>query len=192
MTTIISRLYEDSATAGRVADDLRTAGFAESDLDLIAQTGTASAAERIAAAGVAPEAARAYAQHLSADRTLLVVRAGFNPVGAALRAINIVNSQTSVDAGVADENRYLRIEPRRDLDGHILKGAPYMLSSEYTRRSRPRPGPRSWRQPAWPLPCCWFLSWPGAIAEHAPPCAWLPCLLWPISFSRLLSIPGTC
>lgn len=138
MTTIITRLYEELGTAQAVAGELAAAGFPADTYDIITQTGQGSVEDQIMAARVNERAANAYAQHMSAGRALLVVRAPFNPMGAALQAMNIVDTHASVNAGVSNENRYVRerAEPQRFLK--IWRGSPRFLTPDWNPGAKRR------------------------------------------------------
>jgi hypothetical protein len=130
MTTIITRLYDSAERANSVAGALKKAGFPASTYDVITQTGKKSALSQILAARVNAPDAELYAQNLSADRALLVVRAPFNPFGAARKAREIADGELAVDVGVPNENLYVREEPSPELFGAVLKDHPRFMSSD--------------------------------------------------------------
>lgn len=138
MTTIISRLYDSAATAEAVAADLEAAGFGRDSFDVISQTGAASVSDRLAEARVDGDSAQAYAQHLSAERAVVVVRAGFNPIGSALKAMQIVNGHGPLEVGAPHPDRYVRVKPRRDLRLSILTSHRRFLSDDMTPGVRKR------------------------------------------------------
>lgn len=107
MTTIVTRLYENAAHADEVVATLKAEGFPDSAMDVIEQGGR-SAEDTIVAAGVPADVAQQYAQHMSVGRGLLVVRAPFAPFGAAKAAIEAADAHPSFDAGVENENIYIR------------------------------------------------------------------------------------
>jgi hypothetical protein len=116
MTTVVSRLYSDAATADAVAEALRAEGHPDGHIDVIAGgKDKAALAKRIREARVSEAAAAAYAAKLGEGKALVVARVPFMPLGAALNAIRTVDRFPSVDAGVADQNEYIREEPREDL-----------------------------------------------------------------------------
>ncbi len=104
MTTIVTRLYEDPAHADAVVASLKAEGFPDSCMDVVEQKSRTSAQEQIEAAGVPGNVAQQYAQHLSSNRALLVVRAPFVPFGAAKHAIEEADKYPSFNAGVANQN----------------------------------------------------------------------------------------
>ena len=105
MTTIISRLYADKATADSVVSQLLDAGH---DSDTIA---VVTAGQDPTAVGVSAANAAAYAPHLKGDAALVVVCAPFNPIGTAHSAIRIVNRTRSLDAGAPKPDHYVRHRP---------------------------------------------------------------------------------
>ncbi|MFY9211493.1 MAG: hypothetical protein WAO69_10230 [Aestuariivita sp.] len=111
MTTVISRLYADEATAHGVVDDLKGAGFPGNTIDVLA---AGSSAEAIAATRVNASDAEIYANKMQSEGVLVVVRAPFTPFGAARRAMEIVDSTTSIHAGVKSPNFYAedRADPK--------------------------------------------------------------------------------
>lgn len=128
MTTIITRLYPDSESAGQVHAALKDAGMPDSIMDMIAPSDTAKA--DIQAARVTDASAAIYADHLSGDRRLIVVRAPFNPIGAARTAIGIVDSVSSLDVGITKEDQYVAEQVAGDLlmDLKIMRSHPHMGS----------------------------------------------------------------
>ena len=138
MTTIISRLYEDANTADAVAAELEAAGFPAANYDVIRQTGEESVLERLEEAQVDDASAQAYAQHMTSDRALVVVRAGFNPFGAALKAMQICNGHSAVDAGAPNPDRYVRVEPPREARLKVIRGGRLFLTQEYDPKARKR------------------------------------------------------
>jgi hypothetical protein len=104
MTTVISRLYPDRATAESVAHAMLDAGIARSALDVIDSGG----ADALAAARVGKANAAGYAAHLSGGRAVLVARVPFNPVGAARRAQEIADATPSLHIGLDRQNEYVR------------------------------------------------------------------------------------
>ena len=127
MTTVVTRLYESKAVADRVAEVLRADGFPEATLDVI----TSADAGRIAASRVEERAAERYASAMTEGRALLVCRAPFTPFGAARRAQEVADSEPWIDAGVANQNRY--IEEKPDLGKYrssVLQNHPMMMTRD--------------------------------------------------------------
>lgn len=127
MTTVVTRLYGSKETAERVADILRAEGFPEATFDVI----TTADAKRIAASRVEEAAARRYAEAMTEDRALLVCRAPFTPFGAARRAQEVADSEPWIDAGVADQDRYIREQPNlARYSSSVLEYHPLMLTRD--------------------------------------------------------------
>lgn len=134
MTTIITRLYKDDATAKAVTSGLSDAGFPEKTFDMIG--GSGDAGEAMAKAQVPETSAAAYAPLVSQGNKLVVVRAPFVPFGAAKQAQSIVDSQPTVDAGIENENVFVSDElPEEMRNTSILRDHPRFLTSA----KRPRP-----------------------------------------------------
>lgn len=130
MTTVISRLYADAKTASAAVADLKKAGYKDSMVDMI-KPGP-SAAEAMAEARVGKAAAAQYAQHLSGSNTLVVARAPFTPFGAANVAIDCVDAHQSINAGVADQNEYVREQPDNSKFLSVLTDHPKFLGHDLT------------------------------------------------------------
>jgi hypothetical protein len=131
MTTIITRLYPDAATAQGVVADLLNAGHDLSTIDVIVRNGAADLAERLQSARVSPEAAAAYTrQMVGSTKALLVVRAGFNPLGAARNAIKVTARYPSLGVGLADENQYVREDGDYAAGNSVMKDHPLWMSNK--------------------------------------------------------------
>ncbi|TNF57766.1 MAG: hypothetical protein EP307_13280 [Rhodobacteraceae bacterium] len=125
MTTVVSRLYPDEATAQGVASALAKAGFPASTYDVI----TAGDADAIAAARVLAEDAALYASKLTDGRALLVVRAPVTPFGAARAAMQIADGAESIHVGAKAPNRHIEEVVKGELFLSILKDHPLFLTS---------------------------------------------------------------
>jgi hypothetical protein len=138
MTTIISRLYTDAGTAKSVAADLAAAGFPASAVDVIhAGDGMAAA---MAAARVPADSVNAYGAVAGAGNAAVVVRAEVTPMGAALRAMQIVDGHASINVPGADPNAYDGGSVRYDLYTSILTDHPRWFSSDIRPGSGLGPG----------------------------------------------------
>lgn len=130
MTTIITRLYSDAGTAGSVAKALLEGGLVPDTIDVITDEG---AADRMRAARVSKDAAAAYGKAMTGGRALLVVRAPFAPIGTARRALRIVGQHPSIDVGLANEDEYIREEPRTETMNRVLQDHPFFMSNPHSR-----------------------------------------------------------
>lgn len=132
MTTIITRLYPDAATAQSVVAALTAKGHLPENIDII---GSGEAA-RLRAARVSAHAAAAYGPALTDGRALVVVRAPFAPMGTALSAMRIVNATPSIKVGLADEDEYIREEPDVIVKDRLMPPGTFFMSNPH--RSLPR------------------------------------------------------
>jgi hypothetical protein len=113
MTTIVSRLYADAKTAEQVVTALRIQGHPASNIDTIPAGSDAEAA--MVSARVPEASAAAYAKAISGGNTVVVCRAPVTPFGAARSAIATLDEFDSIDAGIANQNVYVREEPKENL-----------------------------------------------------------------------------
>ena len=134
MTTVISRLYADEATANRVTSELSSAGFPADTMDVF-PAGTS--ADDLMAARVDEASATAYADAMSGDMALMVVRAPVTPFGAARAAMNAANSVSSTRVPGTDENRHISEQMDRDLyiGLSVMTNHPRFLSSDMNPRA---------------------------------------------------------
>ncbi len=131
MTTIITRLYPDLATAKGVVAALEANGHASSTIDIITSDG--SAAERMAAARVPASSAAAYAPGIAKGAALVVVQAPFAPMGTARDAMKVVNRTRSIDVGIEDEDFYIREQPSIEISGKVQTGTVFYMSNPHRR-----------------------------------------------------------
>jgi hypothetical protein len=131
MTTIITRLYADTATARAVAGALMATGHAVDTIDVIGRDGAADVADRMRAARVNPDAAAQYAPAVQRGATLLVVRAPFAPMGAARHAMKVADRTPSIKVGVADEDEYIREQPSIAMRNNLMRDHPLVMSNPH-------------------------------------------------------------
>lgn len=113
MTTIVTRLFADMKTAEQAVNALQLQKHPADIMDVI-PAGAGAEAE-MTAARVPDKSAKTYAAAMAKGNVLLVVRAPFVPLGAARNAIETLSHFESMDAGVDDENCYVREEPKEGL-----------------------------------------------------------------------------
>jgi hypothetical protein len=149
MSTIVTRLYEDAAHADAAIATLKAEGFPEDSMSVVEQRSRRSAQDMIEEAGVPTDVAQQYAQHLTASRALLVVRAPFVPFGAARRAIEVADTYPAFDAGVSNENINIPDAPSRDLYLSILPSHRLFLTDMFDVRNdlKPRGFSKAFRIP---------------------------------------------
>jgi hypothetical protein len=133
MTTIITRLYKDMATAQAVAAELASAGHATSTIEVIARDGEGTADARMAQARVPKASAAAYGPGIAKGGALLVVQAPFAPMGTARHAMKVVNRTAAIDVGLADEDFYIREQPKLEIEGKVLQGTVFYMSNPHRR-----------------------------------------------------------
>lgn len=136
MTTIITRLYSDIAAAQAAVHDLMGRGHSDEYINIISRDGDGSVGDRMRAARVNARSAASYAPHVANGAALVVVQAPFNPVGAARHAIRVLDRHPSLNAGVENENEYIREQPRVEVRGNIMSDHPRFMSHDMAARSR--------------------------------------------------------
>lgn len=131
MTTIITRLYKDLATAQGVAASLISAGHDVGTIDVISRDGEGTAEARMKEARVPKASAAAYAGGVDKGAALLVVRAPFAPMGTARHAMRLVNRTPAIDVGLKDEDVYIREQPKLEATGNVLSGTVFYMSNPH-------------------------------------------------------------
>jgi hypothetical protein len=131
MTTIITRLYPDLATAKTVVAALETSGSDPSTITMVTKKGEGSVETRIRSLRVPAPSAAAYAPGVESGGVLVVVQAPFSPIGTARTAIKVVNRTPSLDAGVADQDAYIREQAQVDRLGRVLPGKVFFMSNPF-------------------------------------------------------------
>ena len=131
MTTIITRLYPDVTAAQAVVAALTGSGHSPATIDVITRDGPAAATDRMRAARVPSASAAAYAPAIAEGRALLVVNAPFAPMGTARHAIKTVNRYPALSVGLANEDVYIREDPKVETSGKILSGKTFFMSNPY-------------------------------------------------------------
>ena len=133
MTTIITRLYPDVTAAQAVVASLTGSGHNPATIDVITRDGPVAAPDRMRAARVPGASAAAYAPAIAEGCALVVVRAPFAPVGTARHAIKTVNRHPALSVGLADEDVYIREDPKVETSGKILSGTTFFMSNPHRR-----------------------------------------------------------
>lgn len=131
MTTIITRLYADPATAHAVAAFLVAGGLDEDDVTVITSANLAA----MKAARVDKGSAAKYAAAMTGGQALVVAQAGFNPVGAARKAIKIIGRTASINCGVVDEDDYQPEIIDLAYASSVMDGAPLLMTNKFARLS---------------------------------------------------------
>jgi hypothetical protein len=133
MTTIITRLYPNLATAQGVVAELQASGHAVSTVDIITKGGDGSPEDRMISARVPKASAAAYAPGIGKGAALVVVQAPFAPIGTARHAMLVVNRTPSMDVGVDDEDVYIREQPKIETSGKVQRGTVFYMSNPFRR-----------------------------------------------------------
>jgi hypothetical protein len=131
MTTIITRLYKDMATAQGVASALAQAGHGAGTIDVISREGAGTVEARMLDVRVPRDSVPAYAPGVAKGAALLVVQAPFAPIGTARHAIRVVNKTPAINVGLADEDVYIREQPKVEKQGKILPGTVFYMSNPH-------------------------------------------------------------
>jgi hypothetical protein len=135
MTTIITRLYADMATARGVANALVAQGHGPDTIDVIARDGAGDVTDRMRDARVSAAATAAYAPGVSGGNALLVMRAPFAPMGAARNAMKTVDRTPSIKVGLATENDYVREQPVVMREGLVMTSHPLLMTNPHRSMS---------------------------------------------------------
>lgn len=126
MTTIITRLYEDEEAAEGAAGALRADGFGEDTFEVVSGKKRSAKGkevpDRIGAAISDTGSAAALTEKVQGGNALLVVRA---PFGTALTAKRVLATTPSIDAGVAQTERY---DGGPSTGGSVMSGGELYMS----------------------------------------------------------------
>ena len=124
MTTLISRLFADEATAQRAVKQMMFRGFPSRSCILISDSDTAEA--HLARAKVHESAIAPYAAAIAAGNVALIVQATYKPLGAARLARDIMGKLDPLDASGATEEHVLPWQP--DHAPSVMKDHPLFFS----------------------------------------------------------------
>lgn len=131
MTTIITRLFKDTAGATAAANDLLDRGHGDSTVEVISGGGDASLTDRMRAARVNARSTAVYAPLVAKGHALLVVRAPFNPMGTARDAMRTLDRHPTVAVAGVDANDYIREEPATDVRNNLYTGTVFFMSNPH-------------------------------------------------------------
>jgi hypothetical protein len=129
MTTIITRLYADDATAQSVVAALVAKGIDEDSIQVIGSADIAA----IKAANVDATSAAAYSAAMTGGQKLVVVEVGFNPQGAARKAIKTVSRTPSINVGLSSEDNYIEESLDPAFANSVMDGSPLLLTNSFVR-----------------------------------------------------------
>ena len=126
MTTIITRVFPDIATARKAVSRLEFRGLPKRDREII--TAGEEAEAQMRRAKVHESAIGPYSQMLEAGNVLLVIHASYRPLGVARLAREVLAKHDTVDPGDAVQEHRIPWEP--DHAPSILKDHPQFFSVE--------------------------------------------------------------
>lgn len=95
MTSIFTRLYANADHASRVAAELKSVGYKERQMAVVAQGG--DVVSKLRANGVYETAANVYAKRIAQGNAVLVLHAGF---GRAAKAVPILDAHDPIETEV--------------------------------------------------------------------------------------------
>lgn len=131
MTTILTRLYPDTAAAQAAKTGLLNIGQDPDSLHILTASSEGGAAAAMKSARVPAALAQVYAQAMSGEQALLVVQAAFAPIGTARNAMRLLAKFPALDVGLEDEDSYLRDYPATDYSNSIMTKHPLLLSNPF-------------------------------------------------------------
>ncbi|MEM8776586.1 MAG: PucR family transcriptional regulator [Pseudomonadota bacterium] len=143
MTKIITRYFESASRARSVKHQLvQRERFSARDVSLLEDAGTF--AEKLLAANVQPKTVDAYQKRMENGGAVVMVRAGYKPLGIARITREVTAQMGAVDMGRVSEEVSLSYEPRRV--SSVMRDHPLMLS-----RFRD-PDSNTYHMANWPIP----------------------------------------
>lgn len=124
MITVMTRLYADTKSARKVADELRRERLPKDAVDVI-DASAASVPAALERAMVHDSARSAYADRIASDgAAAVVVRATYKPLGAPTIARGVLNASDSLDVPGATEEHAVAEQFGADHAPSILKDHP--------------------------------------------------------------------
>ena len=129
MTQVITRLFADHQTARRAEGQFRFFGFPRNIYRTLTADDAATAdalVDKLTRAGVQEATAKAYAAKMTPESALLIVSAGYKPLGVAKKTREILDRLTSVKVGKHPEENWIPTPPNRAPS--ILKDHPRLLT----------------------------------------------------------------
>ena len=130
MTTLYTRLYADEKTANAVRDRLYRAGFPRHVMRLISGRdgeGHEGLAQRISRARVPERAAAVYTESVASGNVLLVVEAGYKPLGARKIGKKVLAETDPLPANLESED--FKVPKLRDHAPSVMKEHPRFLTA---------------------------------------------------------------
>ncbi|SHH79385.1 PucR family transcriptional regulator [Marivita hallyeonensis] len=143
MTTIITRYFENADHARSVEHDL-IYDHQVSPRIISIYDNADGLADRLIAANVLPDTAQAYQDRMTKGGAILLVRAGYKPLGVAKITRRVADEGGAADMGSLDESVFFKDERKRSLS--VLTEHPYMLSRMRSSKSK------TYHMADWPIP----------------------------------------
>ncbi len=133
MTTIISRVFPDEATAHQASERLVFRGLPSRDCMVIATQDDDKLSAKMDAARVDDSARAAYAKALKSGKALLVVHATYKPLTAATVVRETLAKMDTVDVGDVVDDRFVPDGPQSAPS--VLREHPLFLTVRASRAS---------------------------------------------------------
>ncbi len=143
MTKVITRYFDSADTARAVAETLRGEERFPASILRVHDTPD-GLADKLIAAHVDPATARAYQERMASGGAVVLVNAGYKPLGVARITREVTARMGAADMGALVEEVFVKDAPGSDLS--VLEGTPLML----TRRRVP--GSTTYHMADWPIP----------------------------------------
>lgn len=143
MTEVITRYFEDAAQARSAKYELIHRQRVSAGIVRLFDDAE-GLADRLVEDDVRPKTARAYEKRLASGGAVLLVRAGYKPLGVARITRDVTSEQGASDLGDLEEDVYVKEAPRPRLS--ILSDHPHMLL-----RARD-PDKTNYHMADWPIP----------------------------------------
>ncbi len=126
MTTVITRMFEDTGAAEKAALSLKLKGLPDEAIEVIAPENTEQPADDLRAAQVHEDAITAYSDAIARGHAALVVRATYKPLGAPRITRDILAARDTLDMGGVMEEHYFTDPPEKARS--VLKTHPRFLT----------------------------------------------------------------
>lgn len=133
MTTIITRLYPDSAAANAARASLLVRGQSDETIQIITADTAGGAVGAMKAARIGSVSSAAYANAMTGSQALLVVQAPLTPIGTALNAIRCLKRHPALNVGLDDEDVYLPGYISYQHSSSVMTNHPLLMSNQFRK-----------------------------------------------------------
>lgn len=127
MTNIITRYFDSAEQARSVRRELMVAHWFPTRIMRLYETAD-GLADTLTAENVVPATAQAYQKRVKTGGAVLLVRAGFKPLGVAKITRQVTAQMGAADMGDLDEEVFIKDKPPKNFS--VLTGQPLMLTRE--------------------------------------------------------------